>query len=656
MAAADNGEIWFIDNPYPYGGVNSFVSVLRRANRNGSVTSYGAAFSKLTPDYSSSNCASIDAASAPLPLATSVFCAGPKNVVTTTNGDVYVASAGSGPSAPASLRRFPHDGGPEQWLFANSGSGTCNAVVGGTTLASPPAFEANFSRLTSDGTSVFWSDNFNGGRLMRYDPLSHSANAWPPPSTCACGFSMSFAIGVIAPNGTVFEVAYDRAIQAFTPAALSVDSCSPPFAQAQPTPLAGATGFGPGPTYVDGPGADARFDFHVIHHDRTNLLLALGSSGAPEMYVADTGNFAIRKIAPLDDTAIVSTVVGGPPKKGSADGVAGAASFNHPSALAVAFDGTVYVADSGNGRMRRIDDTGTVTTLFGDGTPTVRDGGPLLAALDNVSSMLVLPNHAVWFADGSMIRSYDPASSQVTTVVGRTAAGDTDGVGGGGRLAGPLAMALLGDGTVAVADAGNNAIRLVIRSLNLVTLAGGAAGAENLGYASTFKAPQGIAATAAGTLLVSDTGNQQIRSLKSDGSGLVVTTVAGAPSLCGDIVDGPCASARFRMLGAMTVRANGDLLVLDTSDPQCGAAAIPPPATVQVNHSAVLRRVRDVESPSTCTVSTIAGDRGPRSNGVLPGALPAAFNQPAGLVAGPGQTLWLCDTLENAVLSLDLGD
>ena len=104
MAAADNGEIWFIDNPYPYGGVNSFGSVLRRANRNGSVTSYGAAFSKLTPDYSSSNCASIDAASAPLPLATSVFCAGPKNVVTTTNGDVYVASAGSGPRFAKSLR------------------------------------------------------------------------------------------------------------------------------------------------------------------------------------------------------------------------------------------------------------------------------------------------------------------------------------------------------------------------------------------------------------------------------------------------------------------------------------------------------------------------------------------------------------------------
>jgi sugar lactone lactonase YvrE len=108
----------------------------------------------------------------------------------------------------------------------------------------------------------------------------------------------------------------------------------------------------------DGEAADARF--------ADPFGVAIAPDGT--VYVADGGNL-IRRISP---DGRVTTVAGG--ARGFADGVGGAARFNTPSALAIDAGGALYVADTGNNAIRRMTADGRVTTVAGDGVAGYRDG------------------------------------------------------------------------------------------------------------------------------------------------------------------------------------------------------------------------------------------------------------------------------------------
>lgn len=141
----------------------------------------------------------------------------------------------------------------------------------------------------------------------------------------------------------------------------------------------GRTGF------ADGPAAAAAFD--------TPSALAIDRLG--NLYVADTGNNAIRKVAP---DGSVSTLAGGG-EPGYLDGNGRAARFNGPVGVAVDREGNVYVADTYNDRIRRIGRDGTVTTLAGSGSPGSLDGTGTAAAFDTPSAIVVDKNGLLFVAD-----------------------------------------------------------------------------------------------------------------------------------------------------------------------------------------------------------------------------------------------------------------
>ena len=548
LALDGAGGVWFVDNGNLGSSSFSASYPLRRAYSDGHVPSFGVNRGSgiPLPDY-----CFYDASLPSSALSDSdfYFCNGPSGVTSVGTNSVFVTSEGvlpSGSTAPyslgaaPSLRAFTASGlsGTPEWLFAQIKNTACSGSTPLSATAGSVAAQLGFSQLTSDGAFVYWLASFNSSysAILKYDPAQQTAQLWPPGSTCAAPFTLGFDVAnravtakgfVVTPKGSLFALSpTGNDILAYD-ASVLVPVTAPNFTTPpNPIVIAGAadpldSGITQGIGYADGVGVSAKFNPYS-NESRTDITRPLAlrpvASGEPsELYLADAKNFAIRKIAPLDATrvgsATVSTVFGGPALSGATNGPALQATFKSPSALAVAFDGVVYVADSGNGALRRIAKDGAVTTLFGGSGPALRDGTAAFAALRQVSSMLVLPTHAVLLGDGSTIREYTPETGEVSTVLGSnsTTPAFSDGGPGSASMVGPLAFALAPDGTVAMTDAGANAIRVITSTGEVVTLAASAsrnfaglptAGNSNAGFESSFFGPRGVAVAADGVVFV----------------------------------------------------------------------------------------------------------------------------------------------------------
>jgi hypothetical protein len=185
------------------------------------------------------------------------------------------------------------------------------------------------------------------------------------------------------------------------------------------------------------------------------------------VYVADTGNHTIRKITfrisfeNCPQPYFVSTLAGVAGQPGSADGDATTARFHSPRGLAAAPDGSLYVADSGNHTIRRIAPDGRVTTVAGEaGVAGSNDGIGSAAHLNTPSGLAVDAAGNVYIADtgNHTIRRLSP-NGLLETIAGTPGvAGFTDGDALSAQFRGPVGLTLLGD-SLYVADTSNNAIR-----------------------------------------------------------------------------------------------------------------------------------------------------------------------------------------------------
>ncbi len=217
--------------------------------------------------------------------------------------------------------------------------------------------------------------------------------------------------------------------------------------------LAGSTG------YADGTGTAARF----------TTPAGVAVDGAGNLYVVDQAYDTLRKVAPAGAAGwLVTTVAGQPGSPGTGDGAGGSARFTTPTGLAVDRAGILYVADSGNNAIRKVTPFGTnwvVTTLAAvpAGLGGFNDGLGSAARFAAPFGVAVGGAGIVYVADTSnnTIRRITP-EGVVTTIAGTPGlgqGGNGDGTGGVARFSAPFGVAVDGAGAVYVTDTDNNTIR-----------------------------------------------------------------------------------------------------------------------------------------------------------------------------------------------------
>ena len=283
---------------------------------------------------------------------------------------------------------------------------------------------------------------------------------------------------------------------------------------------------------------------------------AVDSSGT--VYVADSANHVIRRIT----SAGVVTTFAGDGISGSKDGTGSGAQFNTPSAIVINSSGTLFVSDSGNHCIRKITSAGVVSTFAG-GSSGFADGIGSNAQYNSPQGIVEDSLGNVFVADSGnhRIRSIT-AAGQVSTLAGQSTSGTTDDSGTSARFNTPIGIAIDSLRNLYVTDKNGHRIRKVTAQGGVSTLAGSTSGFTNdTGTAAQFNSPVGIAVDSTGTLYVADTGNHRIRTVSSTG---VVTTFVGLSN--SGTSNGSPSQAQFNSPYSITVGTTGVFYVADYSN------------------------------------------------------------------------------------------
>ena len=285
--------------------------------------------------------------------------------------------------------------------------------------------------------------------------------------------------------------------------------------------------------------------------------VAVDSSG--NLFIVDSENHRVRKVA---SNGVISTVTGTANMGNYGPG---------PSGIAVDAAGNLFIADSDNNRVRKVTPGGVASTVAGNGVGGFGgDGGAAISAqLSSPGGVSVDATGNLFIADtgNNRIRKVTPAGV-ISTVAGN---GTVVGYGGDGgpatsaQLHGPYGVAVDAAGNLFIADRDNCRIRKVTPGGVISTVAGnGTGGFSGDGGPATsaqLAAPHGVAVDAAGNLFIADYANNRIRMVTPDG---IIRTVAGNGTMGFSGDGGPATSAQLFQPGGVAVDAAGNLFIADT--------------------------------------------------------------------------------------------
>lgn len=354
--------------------------------------------------------------------------------------------------------------------------------------------------------------------------------------------------------------------------------------------------------------------------ERGTLLLnhpmGLCVDDAGHIYVADTGNHRVCKVEPTTGTM---TVIAGNGQEGKAGdgGPATLAGLKRPMGLHVDALGNLFIADSGNHRVRRVDSaTGTITTVAGSALADYSgDGGlatnarlhrPTDVHVDEAGNLLICD------AGNYRVRRVDAKTGTITTVAGN---GQSEPSGDGSPAASvalgwPWGIALDGSGSIYVAVHSGHRIRKVDTGTGTITTVagdgrGGSAGDGGPATGAHLNYPTGIGVDRSGDLYIADTDNHRIR--KVDRISGIISTVAGTGGR-GFSGDGePAVDARLHSPSAIAVDRTGDLYVADSGNDRIRKVAVQTTPTVvseSEGHAAPAGVALLANSPNPCNGAT----------------------------------------------------
>ncbi len=503
----------------------------------------------------------------------------PMGIVVDPNGVLYIADAGN-----ARIRRLLASG----FLETFAGGGTATTKDGTDRLSATFAFPLS---VTIDfGSNVYIVDGARLWKVSQGGTISTGAggglgdatgDGGPAPAsilTQPCGVTIDqngslfisesqglrirrITAGVIALVATNGSGPDPGLTQAAYPAGLAVDANNTLYA-ANATASRVVRVPPSGPITVAFGNGNFRFSGDGLAVSATLYApQSVITDGAGTIYIADTGNHRVRKISPA---GAMTTVAGTGVPAFTGDGVpAASAALNRPTALALDAQGNLFIADALNYRLRRVDGiSGRIDTLAGFG-----DRGQL----DGASGLAVDARGNVYVSDTNHHRVLRiDATRSVSSLAGTGVRGyfGDGGAASTAQLSAPSGLIMDTSGSLFIVDTGNHVVRRVSADGRIATVAGNG----NLGYtgdggpstAATLFDPRGVVVDGSGNLYIADSTTNVVRKVAASDKTITRFAGGGAASALGD--GGPATLGFLNAPFGVAVDNAGNVLIADTGN------------------------------------------------------------------------------------------